>query len=198
MPEKRQTLNVDATSYMPMRPNPHPVGSAAYNTYQKKLRMEGGLSNSIGGQLNRRSLAVDKSVIPLGSPVYNHNTNTWNIADDVGPAIRGNEIDIPIYNEQEMTKFGRQKHKLSVFPKGFKIPVDAQGRDIPLDEYDRQQLINAGSNYFARQQPVPGPSIPQSMMPNSRLIGMMQQSPQITPTIGNYRPAMQSLLIPRK
>jgi hypothetical protein len=198
MPGVRQTLSVDATAYMPMQPNPHPRGTAAYNAYDKKLRMEGGLSNSIGGKIGPRSLAVDRNVIPLGSTVYNPSTKRYYVADDVGPAIRGNEIDIPMSNEQAMKKFGRQKHNLTIMPKGFKIPLDASGNDLPLDQYDQQQLVKAGSNYFSKQQPVPGPSVPQSMMPNSRLIGMMQRSPQIAPTIGNYRPPVQSLLMPRK
>lgn len=198
MPGDRKTLTVDATAYMPMKPNPHPRGTAAYNAYAKKMRMEGGLDNSIGGKIGRRSLAVDKSVIPLRSTVYNHTTGQYFIPDDVGPAIRGNEIDIPMYDEDQMVKFGRQKQKLTILPPGFKIPVDASGKDIPLNVWDEQQLAKAGSNYFARQQPIPGPSVPQSIMPNSRLIGMMQQSSQFAPTIGNYRPPMQSLLIPRK
>ena len=198
MPGQRQTLSVDATAYSPMKPNPHPRGSNAWTVYEKKLQMEGGLANSIGGKLGPRSLSVDPSVIPLGNPTYNHVTKRYYIPDDKGPAIRGNEIDVPVWNEQKMLDFGRQKHNLTILPKGFKIPLDASGNDLPLEQYDHQQLVKAGSNYFSKQQPVPGPSVPQSMMPNSRLIGMMQKSPAIAPTIGNYRPPIQSLLMPRK
>ncbi|MPM65388.1 hypothetical protein SDC9_112284 [bioreactor metagenome] len=61
------------------------------------------------GNLVRKGLvAVDPSVIPLGTrlyiPGYGHA-----IADDIGGAIKGNKIDLAFESRSEALQFGRQR-----------------------------------------------------------------------------------------
>jgi uncharacterized protein YabE (DUF348 family) len=72
-------------------------------TGRKPVRNEGGLS----------TIAVDPSVIPLGSKVYVDGYG-YAIAADTGGAIRGNKIDIYLNSSSECDDWGRKSVKLLV------------------------------------------------------------------------------------
>lgn len=61
-----------------------------------------------GNKLRKGLVAVDPSVIPLGTrlyiPGYGHA-----IADDIGGAIKGNKIDLAFESRSEALQFGRQR-----------------------------------------------------------------------------------------
>lgn len=59
-----------------------------------------------------RTIAVDPTVIPLGSEVY-FNGNIY-IAEDIGGAIKGNVIDLFYGTEQESIDYGVQYHTVYV------------------------------------------------------------------------------------
>lgn len=54
------------------------------------------------------SIAVDKSIIPLGTILYDENGNEYK-AEDTGSAIKGNRIDMFVGNHQEALKLGVQE-----------------------------------------------------------------------------------------
>ncbi|MFS0646671.1 LysM peptidoglycan-binding domain-containing protein [Siminovitchia sp. 179-K 8D1 HS] len=58
-------------------------------------------------------IAVDPSVIPLGSKVYVEGYGTA-VAGDTGGAIKGNKIDIFMPNKGDATKFGRKTIKIKL------------------------------------------------------------------------------------
>jgi len=60
-----------------------------------------------------RIIAVDPSVIPLGSKVYIEGYGNYTAAD-TGGAIRGNRIDVFMGTEASATSFGRQHLKLTI------------------------------------------------------------------------------------
>jgi 3D (Asp-Asp-Asp) domain-containing protein len=62
---------------------------------------------------NARVVAVDPSVIPLGSKVTIAGLGTY-IAADTGGAIRGNRIDVHFATEQQALNFGRQTLRVTV------------------------------------------------------------------------------------
>lgn len=66
-------------------------------TGRKPVRNEGGLS----------TIAVDPSVIPLGSKVYVEGYG-YAIAADTGGAIKGNKIDIYLNSSSECSEWGRR------------------------------------------------------------------------------------------
>ncbi len=53
------------------------------------------------------TIAVDRSVIPLGTKVYVENYG-YAIAEDVGGAIKGNKIDIYVNSTAEAYRWGRR------------------------------------------------------------------------------------------
>ncbi len=59
-----------------------------------------------------RTIAVDPSVIPLGSEVYFD--GEIYIAEDIGGAIKGNTIDLFYGTEQESIDYGVQFHSVFV------------------------------------------------------------------------------------
>lgn len=59
-----------------------------------------------------RTIAVDPTVIPLGSTVYLNGTSY--IAEDTGSAIKGNKIDLFINNHQRAKEFGVQKMEVKI------------------------------------------------------------------------------------
>ncbi|RWZ60350.1 LysM peptidoglycan-binding domain-containing protein [Halobacillus fulvus] len=62
---------------------------------------------------NQKVIAVDPSVIPLGSKVYVEGYGTA-IAGDTGGAIKGNRIDVFIPDRGEALDFGRKSVKVQV------------------------------------------------------------------------------------
>ncbi|MDO7789137.1 3D domain-containing protein [Desulforamulus aquiferis] len=55
-----------------------------------------------------RTLAVDPSVIPLGSKVYIEGIG-WRVAEDTGGLIKGNIIDLYMASEAEALQWGRRE-----------------------------------------------------------------------------------------
>jgi len=72
-------------------------------TGRKPVRNEGGVS----------TIAVDPSVVPLGSKVYVEGYG-YAIAADTGGAIKGNKIDIYLNSSSECNDWGRRSVKLLV------------------------------------------------------------------------------------
>lgn len=58
-------------------------------------------------------IAVDPSVIPLGSKVYVEGYG-YAIAGDTGGAIKGNKIDLYMQHHSDAVAFGRQKLKITI------------------------------------------------------------------------------------
>lgn len=61
-----------------------------------------------GNFLRKGLVAVDPTVIPLGTRLYIEGYG-YAIADDIGGAIKGNKIDLAYENRQDALQFGRQK-----------------------------------------------------------------------------------------
>lgn len=64
-----------------------------------------------------RTIAVDPSVIPLGSKIYIDGLGVY-IAEDTGTAINGNDIDILMESHNDALEFGRQEKKVWILIKG--------------------------------------------------------------------------------
>lgn len=58
-------------------------------------------------------IAVDPSIIPLGTKVYVEGYG-YAIAGDIGGAIKGNKIDVFIPNKSDAYKWGRKKVKIKI------------------------------------------------------------------------------------
>lgn len=92
--------------------------SAAPSRYNRTLTMtataytsqDPGCGNyTYRGHFLRKGLvAVDPSVIPLGTRMYIEGYG-YAIADDIGGAIKGNRIDLAYENRNEALRFGVQK-----------------------------------------------------------------------------------------
>ncbi|MBF0515981.1 MAG: 3D domain-containing protein [Nitrospirae bacterium] len=55
-----------------------------------------------------RTVAVDPSVIPIGSLVYIEGIG-WRVAEDTGSRVKGKIIDVFVESVEEAREFGRQK-----------------------------------------------------------------------------------------
>lgn len=64
------------------------------------------------------TIAVDPSVIPLGSKVIINGREY--LADDIGGAIKGNKIDIATWSREEAFRYGRRYLDIKVIPPGGK------------------------------------------------------------------------------
>lgn len=62
-------------------------------------------------------VAVDRTVIPLGSRLDIPNYGNWILADDVGRGIIGNSIDIRLQSHQEAINWGVKTIKIRVWRK---------------------------------------------------------------------------------
>ena len=100
-------------------------GTIDGHSYSRKIRMtataystsaheNGGYTvSAVGNPLRYGIVAIDPSIIPLGSTVYVTSTDgswTYGIAsaEDTGGAIKGNRIDLCYESESETRAFGRQ------------------------------------------------------------------------------------------
>ncbi len=63
---------------------------------------------------DQKVIAVDPSVIPLGSKVYVEGYGEA-IAGDIGGAIKGNKIDLFMPNHGDAIQFGRQNVTIHVY-----------------------------------------------------------------------------------
>lgn len=80
------------------------VGASAYTAYD-----DGNSSYTYrGNRIHKGIVAVDPSVIPLGTRMYIPGYG-YAIADDIGGAIKGNRIDLAFDNRNEALQFGYQK-----------------------------------------------------------------------------------------
>ncbi|MBP1933223.1 3D domain-containing protein [Ammoniphilus resinae] len=76
-----------------------------------------GLTTRSGLKVSEELIAVDPSVIPIGSKVeiqYQDGRIERKLAADTGGAIRGNKVDIFTWNEADAVQNGRQKIKLRI------------------------------------------------------------------------------------
>jgi len=80
------------------------MSASAYSAYDT-----GNSSRTCNGNFVRKGLvAVDPSVIPLGTRIYISGYG-YAIADDIGGSIKGNYIDLAFDSHNEALQFGRQK-----------------------------------------------------------------------------------------
>lgn len=87
-----KTLTVTATAYTPHCKGCDGVTSTGINLNKDK---------------NLKIIAVDKSVIPLGTKVYVPNYGIA-VAGDTGGAIKGNRIDVLFYSKEQARQWGRK------------------------------------------------------------------------------------------
>ena len=85
------------------------VDATAYSAYDPGC----GSYTARGSYLRRGIIAVDPSVIPLGTRVYIPGYGEA-IADDTGGAIIGNRIDIAFDSHEEAIYFGRQQLEIYI------------------------------------------------------------------------------------
>lgn len=85
--------------------------ATAYSTAQPGLSRY--TANGTDLHINPRVIAVDPSVIPLGTKVTVEGYGTY-IAADTGGAIKGNRIDIHFSTVQECINFGRKNVKITI------------------------------------------------------------------------------------
>ncbi len=81
---------------------------SAYCSCEKCCGKSDGITYSGTKAKAGRTIAVDPSVIPIGSKVHIDGIG-YRIAEDVGGAIKGNKIDVFFNSHQEALDFGRQK-----------------------------------------------------------------------------------------
>lgn len=62
-----------------------------------------GMTSTGAPMIEGRTIAVDKSIIPLGTSVYIEGMG-WYVAEDVGGGIRGKHIDIYVSDHQRATQ----------------------------------------------------------------------------------------------
>ncbi len=94
-PKFKRTIYVDATAYCANDPH------------------SGGSLTASGTKVRRGIIAVDPSVIPLGTRVYIPDYGEA-IAEDTGGAIKGNRIDIAFDTYEEAINFGRQSLQIYI------------------------------------------------------------------------------------
>ena len=87
------------------------VEATAYSTNQPELSDT--TATGINLNENPNVIAVDPSVIPLGSTVYVPGYGTF-IAGDTGSAINGNRIDVHITDLNQALAFGRQTMEVQI------------------------------------------------------------------------------------
>ncbi|WP_081412089.1 3D domain-containing protein [Alicyclobacillus herbarius] len=64
-----------------------------------------------------RTIAVDPSVIPIGSYVYIEGLG-WRVAEDTGGAIRGRHIDVLLPSRKDAIQFGVRRHvRIYILPR---------------------------------------------------------------------------------
>jgi 3D (Asp-Asp-Asp) domain-containing protein len=56
-----------------------------------------------------RTVAVDPTVIPIGTPIYIEGIG-WRLAEDIGSAVKGKHIDVLLSTERMATEFGVKRH----------------------------------------------------------------------------------------
>ncbi|MER2226863.1 MAG: 3D domain-containing protein [Carnobacterium sp.] len=87
------------------------VEATAYSTNQPELSDT--TATGINLNENPKVIAVDPSVIPLGSTVYIPGQGTF-IAGDTGSAIKGNRIDVHMTDLNQALAFGRQTMEVQI------------------------------------------------------------------------------------
>lgn len=86
----------------------------AYSTHPSE---NGGYTiTSTGKKLRKGIIAVDPKHIPMGSHIFVPGYG-WGIAADIGGAIRGRHIDVCIPSRHMVGRWGRQKIKITIYPK---------------------------------------------------------------------------------
>lgn len=97
-PASGRTMTVEATAY-----TPYCAGCSGITATGIDVR-----SNP-----NQKVIAVDPSVIPLGSKVYVEGYGEA-IAGDTGGAIKGNKIDLLMPTQEQAIQFGRQSVQITI------------------------------------------------------------------------------------
>lgn len=96
----RYTLRVQVTAYTPYEPGQTSGTGLAYDGRPARPY---------------HTMAVDTSIIPLGSKVYVPGLG-WFLAHDTGSAIHGNIVDVCLDSYGEAAKWGRRTLEITVIP----------------------------------------------------------------------------------
>lgn len=70
-----------------------------------------------GRDAYKNGVAVDPTIIPLGSRLDIPGYGNWQLADDVGGAIKNNHIDVRFKTHKEALKWGTKTIKIRVWIK---------------------------------------------------------------------------------
>ncbi|GHH98049.1 3D domain-containing protein [Neobacillus kokaensis] len=89
------------------------VKATAYTAYCEGCSGTTATGIDLRANPNKKVIAVDPSVIPLGSKVYVEGFGEA-IAGDTGGAIKGNRIDVFIPSEDDANEFGVQHLKVTI------------------------------------------------------------------------------------
>lgn len=89
------------------------VNSSAYTAYCKGCSGITATGINLRSNPNVKVIAVDPSIIPLGTKVYIEGYG-YAIAADKGSAIKGNKIDIFFSSQQEALNWGRRTVKIKL------------------------------------------------------------------------------------
>ena len=66
---------------------------------------------------SKPGVAVDRSVIPLGSKLDIPGYGNWQSADDTGSAIKGDKIDVRFADHQKAKEWGVKRLKIRIWTK---------------------------------------------------------------------------------
>lgn len=89
------------------------VTATAYTAYCNGCSGVTATGQDLRANPNQKVIAVDPSVIPLGSKVHVEGYGTA-VAGDTGGAIKGNKIDIFMPSKEDAINFGRKSVKITV------------------------------------------------------------------------------------
>ena len=110
------------------------LGSGSYRSEWKTMTVtaycpcsvctDGDGKTATGRDASKDGVAVDPSVIPLGSHVdvpgvkLGPNGNgSWLLADDTGRLIKGDRLDVRFQSHEQAKKFGRKRIRVRVWTK---------------------------------------------------------------------------------
>lgn len=95
-----------------------------------------------------KTVAVDPSVIPIGSNVYVPDIG-WCYAHDTGSAIKGARLDVAMDSRESAYKWGRRNILVKVYPPEpvMVAVIEQKQRHVELDVFGRERIENGKRNF---------------------------------------------------
>ena len=110
----RSTEGIKPTGYAIPADHPRPpLGRFKLTAYARPRGRARAITATGTSACAGRTVAVDPTVIPLGSRIYIEGIGE-RIAEDVGPAVKGRHIDVFLPSLPAATKFGVQRGTVAV------------------------------------------------------------------------------------